>query len=180
MKRLEAEEDIEAVWTLARKALGAAIQDFNAMREREGVAMVADVRAQLAKLAEHRTAIITLAPEALKIGIDKYRERIAKLLEQARITAPVNQEWLEREIVLMTDRTDVSEEIARLQSHFEQFDETLNGGGETGKKLDFLTQELFRETNTIGSKTNDERVTHRVIEMKGLIEKIREQVQNLE
>jgi uncharacterized protein (TIGR00255 family) len=144
VKRLEMEEDIEVVWASARKALGAAAQDFNAMREREGVSMVADVRAQLAKLAEHRAAIALQAPEALKHSIEKFRERIAKLLEQARVAAPVNPEWLEREIVLMSDRTDVAEELARLQSHFEQMEETLAAGGETGKKLDFLTQELFR------------------------------------
>ena len=180
VKRLETEDDIEAVWSLARKALSAAAQDFNAMREREGVAMAADVRAQLAQLAEHRTAIQAQAPEALKIAIGKFRERVAKLLEQTRLAAPVSPEWLEREIVLMTDRTDISEELARLQSHFEQMEETLVGGGESGKKLDFLTQELFRETNTIGSKASDDRITYRVVEMKGLIEKIREQVQNLE
>ena len=180
VKRLEADEDIEAIWTISRKALNAAVVDFNAMREREGVSMCSDIRVQLAKLAEHRTAIESLAPDALKSSIDKFRERITKLLEQAKVTTPPNPEWLEREFVLMSDRTDISEELARLQSHFEQMEETLVAGGETGKKLDFLTQELFRETNTIGSKTNDERITRRVVDMKGLIEKIREQVQNLE
>ena len=75
---------------------------------------------------------------------------------------------------------DISEELARLASHFDQMEAALSGGGEIGKKLDFLTQELFRETNTVGSKAQNEAVTHRVVEMKGLIEKIREQVQNLE
>jgi uncharacterized protein (TIGR00255 family) len=180
VKRLETEDDIEVVWASAKKALTQALHDFSAMREREGVAMVADIRLQLARLIENRAAIELLAPEALKASIEKFRERITKLLEQSKVSAPVNTEWLEREIVLMSDRTDISEELARLQSHFEQMEETLAGGGETGKKLDFLTQELFRETNTIGSKTQDDRVTRRVVEMKGLIEKIREQVQNLE
>jgi len=91
-----------------------------------------------------------------------------------------NPDVIEREVVLMTDRTDVSEELARLKSHFEQMESTVVNGGEVGKKLDFLTQELFREVNTIGSKTNENAITHRVVDMKGLIEKIREQVQNLE
>ena len=180
VKRFETEDDIEAVWASSRKALTLALNDFSAMREREGVSMAADIRVQLAKLAEHRTAILSNAPDALKAAIEKFRERVTRLLEQSKLAAPVNPEWLEREIVLMSDRTDISEELARLQSHFEQMEETLVAGGETGKKLDFLTQELFRETNTIGSKAQDERITHRVVEMKGLIEKIREQVQNLE
>jgi uncharacterized protein (TIGR00255 family) len=180
VKRDETDEDLEAVWERARKALLLAIEQFNHMREREGVAMVADLRAQLTQLALHRTMILSSVPEAMKASVQKYKERIARLLEQHKVSAPLNPDVLEREIVMMSDRTDVSEELARLQSHFEQMESTLAGGGEVGKKLDFLTQELLRETNTIGSKTNDEQVTHRVVDMKGLIEKIREQVQNLE
>jgi uncharacterized protein (TIGR00255 family) len=180
VKREERNEDIEDVWKISKAALLAAIEQFNLMRAREGAAMVADLRLQLAKLTEHRTRIESDAPEALKAGIQKYKDRIAKLLEQHSITAPLNPDVLEREVVLMADRTDVSEELARLSSHFEQMEGTLAEGGEVGKKLDFLTQELFREVNTIGSKTNENQITHRVVDMKGLIEKIREQVQNLE
>ena len=180
IKRDETEEDIEAIWTVARQALEAAIVDFNQMREREGAAILADISGQLAQITLHRSMIQAAAPEVLKVAIQRFRERIAKMLEQSGITAPMNPDALEREVVMMTDRMDISEEIARLQSHLEQMSSTLSGGGETGKKLDFLTQELFRETNTIGSKAQDERIVHRVVEMKGLIEKIREQVQNLE
>lgn len=180
IKRQDREEDIDVVWARAKKAVEAALADFNAMREREGLALGADVRVQLARLAEHRTAIIAIAPEALKVVMFRFKERITKLLEQAAISAPLNPDVIERETVLFTDRSDISEELARLWSHFEQMESALAAGGETGKKLDFLTQELFRETNTIGSKAQDERITYRVVEMKGLIEKIREQVQNLE
>jgi uncharacterized protein (TIGR00255 family) len=180
VKREETEEDLEAVWERAKKALLLAIENFNHMREREGASMVTDLRSQLAQLALHRSMILASAPEALKAQVQKFKDRIARLLEQHKVSAPLNPDVLEREVVLMSDRTDVSEELARLQSHFEQMESTLAGGGEVGKKLDFLTQELLRETNTIGSKTNDEVVTHRVVDMKGLIEKIREQVQNLE
>ncbi|HEY3322695.1 MAG TPA: YicC/YloC family endoribonuclease [Planctomycetota bacterium] len=180
IQRVEQAEDIEAVWKRCRKALLAALKQFNGMREQEGAAILADIRAQLAKLAEHRTAIELMAPEMIKTSLAKFKERINKLLADAQVSAPMNPDVLERETVLQGDRYDVSEELARLQSHFDQMESTLAGGGETGKKLDFLTQELFRETNTIGSKAQDERITHRVVEMKGLIEKIREQVQNLE
>jgi uncharacterized protein (TIGR00255 family) len=180
VKREETTEDIEAIWERSKRALLAAIGDFERMRAREGAAIVADIRGHMAQLALHRSMIQAAAPEAIKAGIQRFKERITKLLEQSGVNAPLNPDVVEREVVLLTDRTDISEELARLQSHFEQVESTLAGGGETGKKLDFLTQELFRETNTIGSKCQDERVTHRVVEMKGLIEKIREQVQNLE
>ncbi len=180
VKRIDAKEDLEQVWALSRKALEKALEHFNHMREKEGASMAADIRSQLAKLADHREAIRAAAPDALKATVLRFKERIQKLLADAGVNAPLNNDVLERETVLATDRTDVSEEVARLESHFQQMESTLVEGGETGKKLDFLTQELFRETNTIGSKVNDDRVTYRVVDMKGLIEKIREQVQNLE
>lgn len=178
--RIERTEDLNAVWIKAKKALTLAIKDFNQMREREGDAMVADLRSQLAQLALHQSTIQAAAPEVLKATMQKFKDRITKLLDQSNVSAPLNKDVLEREVVLAADRTDVSEELARLQSHFGQMESALADGGECGKKLDFLTQELLRETNTIGSKAQDERITHRVVEMKQVIEKIREQVQNLE
>jgi len=178
--RDESPDDIEDIWILAKKSLEAAIKDFNAMRAREGDAMVADVRVQLKALAEHRTAIQDLAPVAQQATLQRFRDRVTKLLEKAAMNVELDKSTLEREMVLASDRMDISEEVARLNSHFQQMEETMAAGGEIGKKLDFLTQELFRETNTIGSKANDERITHRVVEMKNAIERIREQVQNLE
>lgn len=178
--RDDSPEDIEDVWLIAKKALEAAIKDFNGMRAREGDAMIADVRVQLKALAEHRTAIQDLAPIAQQATLQRFRDRVAKLLEKAAVSVELDKSTLEREMVLASDRMDISEEVARLNSHFQQMEETMTAGGEIGKKLDFLTQELFRETNTVGSKANDERITHRVVEMKNAIERIREQVQNLE
>jgi uncharacterized protein (TIGR00255 family) len=180
VKRVDSSDDIEQAWALGKRALLKALTHFTHMRESEGASIAADIRAQLARLAAHREAIKAAAPEALKATIQRFKDRVQKLLQDAGVSAPLNNDAIEREIVLSADRTDVSEEIARLESHFQQMEATLADGGETGKKLDFLTQELFRETNTIGSKVNDERITHRVVDMKGLIEKIREQVQNLE
>jgi len=178
--REAADEDIELIWERSRKALLAALKDFNGMRSREGAACAADIRAQLAQLEQHHSAIKAAAPEVLSGTVQKFKERIAKLLDQAGGLPPVNPGVLEREVVLMADRLDISEELARLGSHLEQFEAALAGGGELGKKLDFLTQELFRETNTVGSKAQDESITYHVVAMKGLIEKIREQAQNLE
>jgi len=174
------EEDIEGLWQHAKQALLAALKDFNGMRCRDGAACAADIRARLAALAEHHAAIRDAAPEAARSAVQRFKERIARLLAEANVSAPLNPDALEREVVLMADRMDVGEELARLQSHFAQMEAALASGGETGKPLDFLTQELLRETNTVGSKAQDEKVTYHVVAMKGLIEKIREQVQNLE
>jgi len=180
VQRQQRVDDADAMWKLAQQALEQAIAQFNTMRAREGAAMVADLREQFSKLTTHTTEIERASPEALKTGVARFKERIQRLLDEQKVQAPLNPDVIEREVVLMTDRTDVSEELARLKSHFEQMESTVVNGGEVGKKLDFLTQELFREVNTIGSKTNENAITHRVVDMKGLIEKIREQVQNLE
>lgn len=178
--RAEAADDEDAVWTRCEKTLGQALERFDAMRAKEGAAMVADVRARLDELRAHRAALLQEAPAAQERNVARFKERIGKLLQKAGIDAPLDKDILEREIVLASDRMDISEELARLASHFDQMEAALREGGEVGKKLDFLTQELFRETNTVGSKANDQALTHRVVDMKNLIEKIREQVQNLE
>jgi uncharacterized protein (TIGR00255 family) len=180
IKRDDTGDNIDAVWVQTKKALTQAVEHLNSMREREGAAMAADLRTQFAALREHHAAIQACASETLKNIIQRFKERIAKLMEQSGAGVSLNPDALEREIVLMGDRMDVSEELARLSSHFQQMEAALDEGGETGKKLDFLTQELLRETNTIGSKAQDEQITYRVVGMKGIIERIREQVQNLE
>lgn len=180
VRRQDAEEDLDAVWNRCAKALGQAVEDLDRMRMKEGAAMVRDVQARIDELRAHREWLAKEAPNAKSAALDKFRQRIAKMLEEAGVAVEVSRENLERELVLYADRLDISEELARLASHFDQMEAALSGGGEIGKKLDFLTQELFRETNTVGSKAQNEAVTHRVVEMKGQIEKIREQVQNLE
>ncbi|MCW8128747.1 MAG: YicC family protein [Planctomycetota bacterium] len=178
--RAESTEDLDAAWARCEKALNEALDRFDEMRVKEGAALVQDVRARLNEMRAHRDALAVSAPEALNRNVVKFKERVEKLLQKAGIDQPLDKEILEREIVLASDRMDISEELARLDSHFAQMDAALADGAEVGKKLDFLTQELFRETNTVGSKANDQSITHRVVDMKNLIEKIREQVQNLE
>jgi len=178
--RKEPDEDTESRWKPCAAVLGEALRQFNAMREKEGAALVRDIRARLDELRNHCQTLVSEAPKALETSRTRFRDRVTKALEAAGISGSLSPENLERELVLLADKMDVSEELARLGSHFEQMESTLKGGGEVGKKLDFLTQELFREVNTVGSKANDQSITHRMVEMKGLIEKIREQVQNLE
>jgi uncharacterized protein (TIGR00255 family) len=178
--RKEPDEDFESRWKPCAAVLSEALRQFNGMREKEGAALVRDIRERLAELHAHREALVTDAPKALETARARFRDRITKAFDAAGISGSLSPDNLEREFVMLADKMDVSEELARLGSHFEQMDATLKGGGEVGKKLDFLTQELFREVNTVGSKANDQSITHRMVDMKGLIEKIREQVQNLE
>jgi uncharacterized protein (TIGR00255 family) len=184
MKREEQSENVDAFWTAAEKTLLKALKQFDEMRGAEGRKMAEDVLGRVKELRAHRDFMAEQAPVVLEKGTQKIKERLTKKLDAVKAAGgdvtPLSQDNIEREVILLMDRTDISEETARLSSHFEQMENTLSGGGEVGKKLDFLTQELFRETNTIGSKTQDLGITHRVVDMKGIIEKIREQVQNLE
>jgi uncharacterized protein (TIGR00255 family) len=163
---------------LVRETLLAALENLSKMRVQEGLAMQADLTANCAAIAAELTSIAARAP----LVVDAYRarleERIGKALEQHEIT--LNPSDLIREISVYAERSDISEEIVRLQSHLEQFDAIMKLPESSGRKLDFLTQELFREANTIGSKSSDVQISRHVIEIKAAIEKIREMIQNVE
>jgi uncharacterized protein (TIGR00255 family) len=178
--RADQDDDLDAVWARCRPCLIKALKQFDAMRRKEGAAMARDIQARLDDIRNHWKTLKDAAPASKQTAMTRFRERVGKALEEAGVAAPPSPESLDREIVMLSDRLDFSEELARLESHLQQMTGTLAAGGEVGKKLDFLTQELFREINTIGSKCQDLAITHRVVEMKGLVEKIREQVQNLE
>ena len=180
VKRADAADDLDAVWSHCTRALASALTQWERMRVAEGATLASDIRGRLADLLAHRDTLASAAPEALNKSITRFKERVSRLLEKSGVALPMPAEALEREIVLAADRMDIDEELARLGSHLEQMEAALKEGGEAGKRLDFLTQELLRETNTIGSKANDQAITHLVVAMKGSIEKIREQVQNLE
>ena len=117
-----------------------------------------------------------LAPEALKKNLEKMRARINDLLAGV----PVNEDRLLTECAVFTDKTDVTEELVRLQSHCTEFRATLDSDGPVGKKLEYIVPEMLRETNTLGSKCNDYEISRRVVAIKTEIEKLREQVANLE
>lgn len=180
VSRADQDDDLDAVWERVRPCLMKALKQFDSMRRKEGAAMARDIQARLDDIRHHWTTLKEAAPTSKKNAVARFKERVQKALEEAGVNAPSSPEALDREVVMLSDRLDFSEELARLESHLQQMTGTLSAGGEVGKKLDFLTQELFREINTIGSKCQDLSITHRVVEMKGLVEKIREQVQNLE
>jgi uncharacterized protein (TIGR00255 family) len=170
--------DVERDWPLVRETLEEAMRQMTKMRSDEGRAMAADLAANCASVAGELDAIDTRAPQVREAYRERLTERISKSLEEFKITLQPGD--LIRELSIYAERSDISEEIVRLRSHLEQFGATLELDESSGRKLEFLTQEMFRETNTIGSKANDVQISRHVIEIKAAIERIREMIQNVE
>jgi uncharacterized protein (TIGR00255 family) len=158
------------------QAVTTALDAHDAMRLREGEALERDLRERRQGLAELVVQVAERAPQVVEEYQFKLRQRLMKLMDDTEL----DPQRLAQEVALMADRCDVTEELVRLQSHFVQFDETLTLAEPVGRKLDFLMQELNREVNTIGSKANDAQVTALVVQMKAELERMREQVQNIE
>ncbi len=148
------------------------------MREREGGALAADLRESLGAMVEALDAIATRAPQRLVEERDRLRAAVAELSGEAQ----VDEERLAREIAYLAERWDINEEVVRLRSHMAQFEALLDDGGSepAGKRLGFWVQEMHREANTIGSKANDAEIARLAVEIKTAIEKLREQVENVE
>jgi uncharacterized protein (TIGR00255 family) len=157
--------------------VGAALDALTEMREREGAATKKDLQKHAAAIERVVARIDKRMPKVVRGHQQQLRARVEELLGDAAVLQPAD---LAREIALIADRMDVSEELTRLASHLEQLRGLLNKKGPVGRSLDFLVQEFLREANTIGSKCNDARVSHDVVEVKTLIERLREQVQNVE
>ena len=172
----ESQEPDERAWAAVSAALDLAIEDLRTMRRQEGVALRADLEARLDALEAALAEVERRAPERVDEARARLYERLNDLLADDRL----NPERLELEIALLADRLDVSEECVRLHSHLQLFREALEGDASAGRKLNFLVQEINREVNTIGSKANDAEVAHLAVRMKEELEKIREQVQNVE
>jgi uncharacterized protein (TIGR00255 family) len=158
-------------------AVGQAIEKLVVMREAEGSSMQADIMRQVKVITRIRTLVEKRLPKVVKAHFDNMRKRAEDLLGG---DSGLEGRDLARELALLAERSDVSEETSRLDSHLDQLHAILGKGGEVGRKLDFLVQELYREANTIGSKAGDAEVAHAVVELKTHIERIREQVQNIE
>lgn len=172
----EAEEDREAVVSLLLDTLSNAVEELICMRRLEGERLCADLLKRLDTLLDIRAAIAERAPCVVEDYRNKLNERIAAILT----TAEIDQTRLATEVALFADKANIDEELVRLLSHAAAARELLENGIAVGRKLDFIVQEMNREFNTIGSKANDKDITALVIEGKAEIEKIREQVQNLE
>ena len=146
------------------------------MREKEGKHLAADLETRLATLVAGVAEIRKVAPETVK----RYREQLHARVAEAGLTVPLDDERLVKEVVFFADRCDISEELTRLESHFKQFRDCLTSKEPVGRTLDFLSQEMNREINTIGSKANDAAVSKEVVTLKTELERFREQVQNVE
>lgn len=162
---------------LVLEVIGAALDELSGMREHEGAAMVADLRQNADVVAGQVQSISERMPVAVAEHQAKLQERVAVLLGEAHQVSPTD---LAREVAVLADRMDVAEEVSRLRAHLDQLEGLLSAGGAVGRKLDFLVQEFLREANTIGSKCSDAQVAHHVVELKAHIERLREQVQNIE
>jgi uncharacterized protein (TIGR00255 family) len=160
-------------------AMQEAIANLNAMRQREGEALRMELVGLLDRAVQLRVAISRRAP----VLVDQFRQRLQERVERALKKAEahgIEPSRLEAEVVLFADRSDITEELARLSSHFEQFAVLCGEPVAIGRRLEFLLQEIGRETNTIGAKCPDVQLSHLVVELKAEIERIREQVQNVE
>lgn len=170
----------DAFSTAAENALNLALDDLEQMRESEGAMLQAEVSQRLDEIEKR---LLPIEAEAGTIG-EEYRlrltKRIGEMLAKSESQIEIDQGRLAQEIAYIADRSDISEEIARLRTHIEHFRTIMNEEKEVGKRLDFLTQELNREANTITSKTNNMSVKENALQIKSEIEKIREQVQNVE
>ncbi len=168
----------ERDWPVIRETLEAAMDSLETMRQDEGRAMAADLAANCGQIGTSLAAIAARAP----LVAQDYRSRLAERLQRnlAELDVELDLAAVVREVALFAERADISEEIIRLRSHLEQFEAIMGAPESAGRKLEFVSQEMLRETNTIGSKANDVEIAQQVIEIKTAVERIREMLQNVE
>jgi len=158
------------------RALAAALDSLEAMRLREGEQLAREILGRVTLVSELVESVAARAPVAVAANGERLRERITRLLGET----PLDEMRLAQEVAILADRMEITEELVRLRSHFKQFHATMALDEPVGRKLDFLLQEMNREVNTIGSKANDAEIAAIVVELKSEMEKVREQVQNIE
>ena len=172
----EEELDVESLWTPLRTAVRAALKELLAMRAREGANLKKDLQKRIDALQKSVKAVKRQAPKTVR----RHREALLDRLNQSGLDLKLDDERVLKEVALFADRIDITEELTRLESHFGQFADYAKSKGPVGRTLDFLSQEMNREVNTIGSKANDPLISRLVVAMKSELEKFREQVQNVE
>lgn len=169
---------LEEEWPVIERVLEDALRRLQVMRQEEGRAMAQELLQQRDHIAHHLHRIRQRTPEVASNFRDRLLERVRGLL--ADLDVQIDSSDLIKEVSVFAERSDIAEEVVRLASHLDQFQEIVNEPESPGRKLEFLTQEMFRETNTIGSKAGDVAISREVVEIKGALEKIREMVQNVE
>jgi uncharacterized protein (TIGR00255 family) len=172
----EEEEDLDSVWPSMAEALGQAIAMAQSMREQEGEALKTELQQRLQGFAGTVESIAQDIPAIVQRRTEKLKERLAVLLQGTELD-PLR---LAQEVAMMADKADVTEEVVRLRSHISQFSGFLEADEPVGRRLDFLLQEFLREINTLASKISDAPTAHLTVELKTEVEKLREQIQNIE
>jgi uncharacterized protein (TIGR00255 family) len=170
-------QELEESWDAVSQAISRALEILDAMRLTEGAALAADLAAHLEVVRRESGRVAAQAALLPELWREKVNSRLAEVLQDA---GPLDEARLAQEVALLAERRDVSEELARLESHVSQFQQALEGQGAVGRKMEFLLQEMLREVNTIGSKAGDLLISQAVLEIKGSLERLREQVQNIE
>jgi len=165
-------------WPAIEKTLLQAIDQLQSMRKEEGRAMAQELLAHRDSIARHLENIRTMIPQVVTSFRDRLHERVKAILNE--LDVKIDRNDLIREVSIFAERSDIAEEVVRLATHLGHFQEIMKEDESPGRKLEFLTQEMFRETNTIGSKASDVEISKQVVEIKGTLEKIRELIQNVE
>lgn len=173
---VRAETDEDKIWAAVKETAEAALERFVAMREAEGVKMKDDILEKLANVEKMTLRVCEYAPET----VAAYREKLFAKMQEILENKQIDEQRILLEAGIYAEKIAVDEETVRLKSHFVQFRDMMNSDEPIGRKLDFLVQEINREVNTTGSKAQDLRITRLVVDMKSEIEKIREQIQNIE
>jgi uncharacterized protein (TIGR00255 family) len=176
MRAPEQTVEAEKAWPAVDRALRSALADLIKMREREGKHLAKDLIHRLKAMRQQLKEVRSLHPDVVK----KFRATLLDRIQKAGLPIASDDERLLKEITFFADRADVSEELTRLESHLAQFAHHLRRNEPVGRALEFITQEIFRELNTLGAKANDAAISQRVVGCKAELEKIREQIQNLE
>jgi uncharacterized protein (TIGR00255 family) len=176
LKLAESAVDVESIWPCVETALRKGLVQLVKMREKEGKFLANDLTERLGGLSGGVEQVRKAAPAT----VNRYRAQLHARVKEAGLGVPIDDERLLKEVVIFADRCDITEELTRMESHLKQFRDQLNSNEPVGRTLDFLAQEMNREINTIGSKANAADVSQHVVKMKAELEKIREQVQNIE
>jgi len=176
LKAPEEQLSPDTAWPHVESALRHALSDLMKMREHEGKHLAADLRKRLKIVRDAVKKVRKLLPDVVK----KYRQQLHDRITRAAIDLPIDDDRLVKEIAIFADKSDVSEEITRLASHFDQFEHHLAKNEPVGRTLEFMCQEIGREFNTLGAKANDVEISQLVVTCKAEMEKIREQIQNIE
>lgn len=169
-------DEAETMWEAVAEALDTAIEELRRMRRQEGSALLADLERRIEEIDRHLGRVEARAPGRVEEARERLNQRLRDVLDDERL----DRERVEMEVAILADRLDITEECVRLRSHLEMFRQSLNSESPEGRKLNFISQEINREVNTIGAKSNDSEIAHIAVEMKDELEKIREQVQNVE